>query len=118
MKTLMMTTAAALIAAGSAYAADVLVIVDGESMTMEQYRSTLAEPNDAYWFDAWDADRDGMLSRDEVNDAWFAQYDIDQDSLLSQDEVKAWNEDNLRLNAARSGREISPPGPAGGGETQ
>lgn len=114
MKTLLTGTVAAMFFAGAAYAQDVLVVVDGETMTMDQYRSTLAEPRDDFWFDAWDRDRDAVLTRDEFLEGSFATFDIDDDEMLSQEEVKAWNEENLRYNAMRSGRMISSPEQGGG----
>lgn len=113
MKTLLMSTAAAaLLFAGTAQSEDVSIFVDTDNdgrISMAEYEAALAEPNDAYWFDLWDTDRDAVLTREEVNRGWFAQYDMDQDELLTQEEVRAWNEDNSRLNAMRSGREVSAP---------
>ena len=117
MKTLLMSTAAAMLVAGSAYAADVAIIVDTDNdgfISASEYNAALAERNDAYWFDAWDTDGDGMISRDDFVSGNFATYDVDGDEMLSQDELRAWDSDNIRYNAMRSGREVEEAGPAGG----
>lgn len=123
MKTLLMSTVAALFTFGAANADEMVVIVDTDTdgvITMEEFEAAFAEPREEFWFDAWDTERTGVLTREDVLSRSWAQYDIDGDNVLSQEEVRAWNEDNIRLNAMRSGREISDPGGGaeGGAATQ
>lgn len=114
MKTLMMTTAAALIAAGSAYAADTLVVIDADNdglISADEYTASMADwgdYRDPMWT-ALDADADGVLTADEFHTGMWTHYDVDADGFLSADELQAWDEDELRYDATRSGREISPP---------
>ena len=61
-------------------------------------------------YSEWDADQDEMLSRDEYEEGLWTSYDADQDDLWNQEETTAWEEDEMRYDATRSGREISPPG--------
>lgn len=116
MKTLMMSTAAAIFAAGTAYAADVMVLIDTDGdglVSVEEYRASADTWGDAgmdpMW-SRWDADADGMLSADEYNQGIWTHYDSNDDGFIDGPELEAWDEDQLRYDATRSGREISPPG--------
>ena len=117
MKTILMATAATLFAAGTAMAADTIVIVDtdGDGMIStseyQEYRSGTGEG----WFGMWDADQDGMLSAQEFDQGMWTHYDSDADTFWSQDELTAWEEDQLRYDATRSGREVSSPDDSAGG---
>lgn len=46
-------------------------------------------------YDAWDADGDGMLSRDEFNQGVFTRYDADEDAYWNSDEVSAMHNDSI-----------------------
>ncbi len=46
-------------------------------------------------YDSWDADEDGMLTRDEFNRGVFDSYDADRDGMLNEDEVVGMHEDRL-----------------------
>lgn len=46
-------------------------------------------------YDAWDADADGMLSRDEFNRGVFGYYDADDDDYLNDEEILGMGEDRL-----------------------
>lgn len=72
----------------------------------------LQEDRDAFgaWDDhyaGWDSDGDGFLSADEYNTGLWGAFDADDDDFWSQDELKAWEEDKLRYDATRGGREVS-----------
>lgn len=151
MKTLMITTAAALIAS-AASAADLMVVVDADSdgvVTVSEWNAARADTTgvfgewdtdadnilsrdefmagremqddaDAFgtWDDryaGWDTDADGMLTQDEYDAGLFDVFDADDDDLWNEEETQAWEEDEMRYDATRSGREISPPDGAGGG---
>lgn len=66
-------------------------------------------------YDEWDADRDGMLTRDEFNRGVFGRFDLDKDDYLNPDELTA-AEDNFDATvkgglrgAAAANAEDSPP---------
>ena len=146
MKTLLMSTAAALFAFGTAYAdqTDVVVLVDEDVdgvITMDEWGASRAETSDIFgdwdadqdnalsrdeytagvemqddadsfgtWDDRysdWDADADGMLTQDEYNTGLFDIFDADDDDVWSEEETAAWEEDEMRYDATRSGREVS-----------
>ena len=150
MKTLLMTTVAALFAAGAAYAEEVKVLIDTDSdgrvtveewdasradfafgewdtdadsmLSRDEYEARLAtqENADSFggWDDsyaAWDADGDGMLSMEEYNTGLWDAFDEDDDSMWSQDEAMAFEQNELHLDAVRSGAEVSPPDSGGTG---
>lgn len=46
-------------------------------------------------YDRWDADRDGMLSREEFNAGVYARYDLDQDGVLNEDEMVTMGSDRM-----------------------
>jgi hypothetical protein len=153
MKTLLMTTVAALFAAGAAYAEDVKVLIDTDSdgrVTVEEWDAARADfafgdwdadadtmlsreeyetaiqmqenaDNFGGWDDnyaAWDADGDGMLSMEEYNSGLWDAFDEDDDSMWSQDETSAFEQNELNLDAVRSGAEASPPdGSSAGGSS-
>lgn len=116
MKKLIMTSVAAVLAAGAATAQDVSVIVDADAddvVTYEEYEAGLmAAPETEGWVDIWDYDfdQDDVLTREEYARGMWTHYDVTGDNTWSPDELKAWEEDQLRYQATRSGREISPPG--------
>ena len=105
MKALMMSTAAALFAAGTAYAADVVVTIDADAdgvITQSEWTEFRMQ-NDAR-FGAWDTDGDGFLSADEYSagvelqddadtfgawDEFYGPWDADADGMLSADEYDA-----------------------------
>ena len=119
MKTLLMGTAAALFAAGTAMAAETVVVIDtdGDGMiSMGEYQAYRTDRGRA-WFDLWDADRDGMVSADEFDQGSWSFYDRDTDDFWSMDEKAAWEEDELRFDSMRSGASVSAPGPAGGSDS-
>lgn len=134
MKTFLMSSAAAILFAGTAFAQS--------GMDREQFSASFgenafgawdtdndgmlsraefeagvaaAEDADAYaaWDDRyaeWDADEDEMLTREEYEEGLWTHYDMDASGTLEEAEVHAWDEDEMRYDATRSGREVSPPG--------
>jgi hypothetical protein len=58
-------------------------------------------------YSGWDEDQDEMLSADEYDQGLWTQYDADQDDLWNDEESAAWEEDEMRYDATRSGREVS-----------
>jgi hypothetical protein len=144
MKTLMMSTVAAVFAFGTAYAQDVLVLIDEDSdgqitvqeweasradttavfgewdtdadniLSRDEYEAGVEMQDDADTFGAWDdyytewdEDQDGMLTQDEYDAGLFDTFDTDDDELWTEEETKAWEEDEMRYDATRSGREVS-----------
>ena len=144
MKTLLMSTAAAMFIAGTAYAEDVKVMIDTDGdgqITVEEWNSSRSEADkifgtwdsdgdgmlsqDEYaagtqmqtdadsfgaWDDhyaGWDEDGDGMLSADEYNSGVFSTFDADESGSWSEDETAAWEEDEMRYDATKSGAEVS-----------
>lgn len=55
----------------------------------------------------WDEDQDEMLSADEYGQGLWTQYDADEDDMWNDEESAAWQEDDMRYDATRSGREVS-----------
>ena len=139
MKTLMMSTAAVLLATGAAFA-DASWDTNSDGMIdQEEYMAGMGDSA----FGSWDTDEDGMLSRAEYEagvemqddadtfgtwDERYGDWDGDQDEMLSgeeysmgmwtvfdedansmwdPDEMAAWEEDEMRYDATRSGREVS-----------
>ena len=47
--------------------------------------------NDAGFYNEWDADADGFLSDDELNEGIYGVYDEDDDGVFSEDEFNNWN---------------------------
>ena len=47
------------------------------------------------YFDQLDADRDGMLSRDEYNRAVFSRFDLDGDGMLNDEEIVGMQNDAM-----------------------
>ena len=43
------------------------------------------------FYDDWDADDDGLLSDNELNEGIFNTYDADNDGILNNEEYDAWN---------------------------
>ena len=142
MKTFMMSSAAALLIAGTAFAQSDWDANADSMIDREEFRAGLGENAFGEWdadqdnmlsrdeYDAgvemqddadgfgtwddrygeWDADQDEMLSRDEYEEGLWGAFDADQDDSWNTDETTAWEEDEMRYDATRSGREISPPG--------
>lgn len=50
-------------------------------------------------YDAWDADKDGMLSREEFNHGVWAYYDMNDDDFLDDTEMSTMGNDTLFLGA-------------------
>ena len=46
-------------------------------------------------YDRFDADGDGMVTREEYNRGVFDMYDVDRDGMLSDDEVVGMQEERL-----------------------
>lgn len=67
-------------------------------------------------YGAWDEDADEMLSADEYNMGLWTQFDSDESGFWSQDEITAWEEDEMRYDATRSGRQVSSPDASTGSE--
>lgn len=139
MKTFMMSSAIALLIAGSAVAqsswdanADGMMDRDEFSaamgdnafgswdengdgiLTRDEYEAGVeaADDGDGYgaWDDNyadWDTDQDEGLSREEYGAGLWAAYDADEDDLWNNEEHSAWEEDEMRYDATRSGREVS-----------
>ena len=139
MKTFLMTSAAALLIAGTASAqmsldANADGMIDREELragmgenafgawdadndgmlSRAEYEAGVEaqEDRDTYvgWGDRysdWDADQDEMLTRDEYEGGLFSAFDTDADEMFNPDEMAAWEEDEMRYDATRSGREVS-----------
>lgn len=139
MKTFMMSSAAALLIAGSAFAAgDWDQNADG-MMDRDEFRASMGDNAFGAWdtdgdgmlsraeyeagvqtqddadtysgwddqYGEWDADQDEMLNRDEYEEGLWTAFDADEDDLWSEEEHSAWEEDEMRYDATRSGREVS-----------
>lgn len=139
MKTFLMSSAAALLIAGTAYAQSGMD-TDGDGMiSHDEFTAGMGENA----FGAWDTDNDGMLSRaeyeagakqqedadtlstwddrysdwdenqdemlsgDEYSQGLWSSYDADADDMWNDEESAAWEEDEMRYDATRSGREVS-----------
>ncbi|HET7410626.1 MAG TPA: hypothetical protein VFJ13_10535 [Paracoccaceae bacterium] len=105
MKTLLMSTAAVLFVAGTAYAEDVRVLIDADEdgqITVEEWDASRAEMDNV--FGEWDADADNFLTQEEYQarlemqddadsfgtwDDRYAAWDTDADGMLSVDEYNA-----------------------------
>jgi hypothetical protein len=141
MKTLMMSTAAVILATGVAFAdaswdANSDGMIDREefragigenafgtwdtdndgSLSREEYEIGTTGQDDADSFSPWDerygewdADQDSTLSRDEYDEGLWGAFDADADDMWNDDESAAWEEDEMRYDATRSGREVSAP---------
>jgi hypothetical protein len=140
MKTLLMSTAAVILATGAALAADASWDknadgnidreefragmgedafggwdTDGDgALSRTEYEAGLetAEDADSYgtWDDrysGWDEDTDEMLTRDEYEAGLWGAFDADADDMWNEEESAAWEEDEMRFDATRSGREVS-----------
>lgn len=139
MKTLMMTTAAILLAAGTAFAQSTMDTDGDGRISRDEFRAGMGDNA----FGSWDTDGDGMLSRseyeagragqedpdtfgswddqfgeweradddrlsaDEYTDGLWGRFDADADDLWNDDEAAAWEENEMRYDATRSGREVS-----------
>jgi hypothetical protein len=138
MKTLMISTAALLLA-GAAFAqtsldsnADGMIDRDefrasfGDSafgtwdtngdqmLSRSEYEAGVDAQNDADSYSAWDdrygewdSDQDEMLSADEYDEGLWSEFDADQNDMWSGEETAAWQLDELRFDATRSGRQVS-----------
>lgn len=86
-----LTTLAALTALGLAAGAEAQEAttfdIDRDPDGRASYESFNRAFDEAGLFDAWDADRDGMLTREEVNRGVFVLYDSDADDFLTGDEA-------------------------------
>ncbi len=88
---------------------------DGDGMlSQSEYEAGVSGQDNANsfsnWGDrysGWDTDKDDMLSSDEYSEGLWTQYDANQDDMWDDDENAAWQEDNMRYDATRSGREVS-----------
>ena len=142
MKTLMMSTAAVLIATAGAFAAEASLDTnnDGQidaqewtasradstavfgqwdtngdnALSQDEYDAGVQAQSDAdqfgSWDDrykAWDTDENGMLSQDEYDTGLWNNFDANHDNAWDADEMKAWNEDEMRYDATRPGRQVS-----------
>ncbi len=139
MKTFLMSSAAALLIAGTAFAQSSMDAngdgmidreeymagmgenafgswdTDGDGMLSRiEYDAGIASQDDAdaysNWDDRyaeWDADQDEMLSADEYGEGMFGSFDMDADGMFNEDEAAAWEEDEMRYDATRSGRQVS-----------
>jgi hypothetical protein len=83
-------------------------------LSRAEYEAGIAAQDDADTYGAWDdhyggwdADQDEMLTRDEYEEGLWTTFDADEDDLLNEHESAAWQEDDLRYDATRSGREVS-----------
>lgn len=105
MKALMMSTAAALFAASTAYAADMAVTIDtdADGLISQTEWIEFRSQNEAR-FGIWDTNSDGFLSVDEYTagvemqddadvfgpwDEFYSPWDADADGMLSVDEYDA-----------------------------
>jgi EF hand len=139
MKTFMMSSAAALLIAGTALAqsdwdANADGSIDREEfsaglgenaygswdtdqdgmLSREEYEAGVEMQDDAdsfgTWderYSEWDADADEMLSRDEYEEGLWSAFDADADDMWNDEESAAWEEDEMRYDSTRSGREVS-----------
>ena len=139
MKTLMMSSAAALLIAGTAFAqseldanADGMIDrdefvaamgedafgawdTDGDGMlSRAEFEAGVEQQDDAdafgTWderYSEWDTDQDEMLTSEEYAAGLFGAFDADADDMWSEEESAAWEEDEMRHDATRSGREVS-----------
>lgn len=139
MKTFFMTSAAALLLAGTALAQSQMDTNGDGMVDREEYMASMgesafgswdadgdgmlsraeyeagteaAEDADSYsgWDDRyseWDADADEMLSGEEYSMGMWSAFDADADDMLNEDEMAAWEEDEMRYDATRSGRQVS-----------
>jgi hypothetical protein len=139
MKTFMMTSAAALLVAGTAFAQSGMDAnndgmidrdefragmsddafgewdVDGDGvLTQDEYEARVEMQDDpdgfGTWEDMysdWDTDDTEGLSADEYNEGLFSAFDADADDMWSEEEVGAWQSDEMRYDATRSGRQVS-----------
>lgn len=100
MKTLMTTLAAALLASGTAYAE---MEWDGNADGMID-ADEFTEGFGGGMFDDYDADGDGMVSRDEYGAGVFRTYDEDGDGMWSQTEAGVWEDDALTSGREKDGQ--------------
>lgn len=139
MKTFFMTSAAAILLAGTALAQSTMDANGDGMVDREEYMASMgentfgswdadgdgmlsraeyeagteaAEDADAYgtWDDRyseWDADADEMLSTEEYSMGMWSTFDSDADDTWNEDEMTAWEEDEMRYDATRSGRDVS-----------
>ncbi len=88
---------------------------DGDGMlSRSEYEAGIQGQDDADSFGTWDerygewdTDQDEMLTRDEYEEGLWGTFDADADDLWSEEERAAWEDDELRYDATRSGREVS-----------
>lgn len=138
MKTLMISTAALLLA-GAAFAQTSLDTNADGRIDRDEFRASFGDNSFGSWdenddgmlsrgeyeagvkaqsdadsytawddrYSGWDSDADEMLSADEYDEGLWSQYDADQDDLWSQEERSAWEQDEHRFDATRSGRQVS-----------
>ena len=140
MKTFLMSSAAALLIAGTAVAqsddwdANADGMIDREEfnagmgdsafgawdtnedgmLTSDEYQAGVEMQDDADSFGTWDeryadwdANSDESLSAEEYGEGLFGQFDEDDDDMWSEEESTAWEEDEMRFDATRVGREVS-----------
>lgn len=84
------------------------------TLSRAEYEAGVASHDEAdkfgTWDDrytAWDEDADGMLTADEYNTGLWTTFDADADGTWNEDEAAAWEEDEMRYDATRSGAEVS-----------
>lgn len=99
MKTLMMTTAAMLMMTGTALA-EMDWDANADNMIDE---NEFTEGFGGGMFDDYDADADGMISRDEYGAGVFRTYDEDRDGMWSQTEAGVWEDDALTSGREKDG---------------
>jgi hypothetical protein len=142
MKKLMMTSAAALLVAGTAFAADTSWDTNGDGMIdRDEYNAGMSQNDSTFgawdsdgdgtlsrgeyetgvqesddpdgfgsWderYSGWDADEDDMLSSDEYSEGLWGTFDADGDDMWNDEEAAAWEENEMRYDATRSGAEVS-----------
>jgi hypothetical protein len=87
MKKLMLTTTAAILAAGAASAQ--MFTGYGSDLDLDTFNSGFAESG---YYDALDTNRDTMLDRSEFATGLYADYDRNADSLVDADEYRMGTE--------------------------
>ena len=90
---------------------------DGDGvLSRAEYEAGVAAQDEADTYGSWD-DRFGeweraeedRLTADEYIDRLWGAFDADHDDMWNEEESAAWEEDEMRYDATRSGREISTP---------
>jgi hypothetical protein len=87
---------------------------DGDgTLTRAEYEAGIEAQDDAGSYGGWDsyadwdANSDEGLSREEYSEGLFGAFDADADDMWNEEESAAWETDESRLDATRSGREVS-----------